>query len=342
MCSLPNLNLIGSSAAFRLTLERLRRLIHLDATVLIRGESGTGKELAARALHDLSARRDKPFSPINCGALPDSLFESELFGSERGAFTDARQGRPGVIGAADGGTLFFDEVDSLSIRAQSGLLRFLQDKSYRRVGGSSELRADVRVVAACNVDLEARARDKLFRPDLLYRLNVLNVTLPPLRERPGDAVELANFFIRRFSHQYDLPVKPLHPDAIEFLEQCRWPGNVRELENMIHREFLTAEDNELHFREARSQLLEGQRREPTGQQCFSKAKAAAISNFERRYVFELLDRARGNITQAARLAGKDRSAFGKLVRKYHSSELAEPLPGRRQISTRPDDSEHWK
>lgn len=321
--SLPSLNLLGSSPAFQKVMERLRRLAKVEAPVLISGESGTGKELAARTLHRLSARQDNPFIPLNCGSLPDALFESELFGHERGAFTDARQGHPGLVGAAESGTLFLDEIDSLTLRAQSGILRFLQDRSYRRVGGSRELHADVRVLAASNADLAARVRDKQFRHDLLYRLNVLNITMPPLRERPGDAAELAMFFVERFSRHYKLPVKPLHPDVLAFLEQYKWPGNVRELENVVHREFLISEEDELTFRETRNQLLGTPDPEPARQPCFSKAKAQAIRNFERSYVLDLLASARGNITQAARMAGKDRSAFGKLVRKYCSEGRGE-------------------
>lgn len=317
-----SLNLIGRSSAFRDTLALLQQCAAVDATVLLCGETGTGKELAARALHYLSERRRGPFVPINCGALPDSLLEAELFGHVRGAFTDAKGDSRGVIGLAQGGTLFLDEVDSLSPRAQSALLRFVQDRSYRALGGSRIEQADVRLVAATNVDLEALAARGLFRQDLLFRINVLAVPLPPLREREGDALLLAQAFVQRLVRQYRTPARALCAGSVAHLRQALpWPGNVRELEHRVHRAFLLARDNllDLHLETLAASLLPGPAVAANfaGEPCsYADAKARAIDDFERSYLAEVLRRAGGNLSLAARIAGKERSRFGKLVRKH--------------------------
>lgn len=324
-------NLVGSSPEFLKIVDQIHRMAKLDATVLIAGETGTGKELAARAIHYLSARSDKPFVPVNCGALSDSLVESELFGHERGAFTDAKTASAGLIGEAAGGTFFLDEVDTLSAKAQAALLRFLQDRTYRRVGGGGLRQVDVRVLVASNADLSALAQVRQFRQDLLYRLNVLSLRMPALRDRSGDAVVLAREVLQRLSHQYRMPLKPLHSEGMDFIQQYAWPGNVRQLENVIHREFLMSDDAELRLRESREELMGAgdENADADARLCqgaFRDAKANAVAEFERRYVREMLARAGGNISQAARLSQQDRSAFGKLVRKYglsgHEGEAA--------------------
>jgi DNA-binding NtrC family response regulator len=304
-------NLIGSSPQMERVALHLRKIASVDATVLINGETGTGKELAARAIHYLGSRRDKPFIPLNCGALPEQLVESELFGHERGAFTDAKNASPGLVAEADGGTLFLDEVDALNYKAQAAILRFLQDHSYRRVGSGITRQANVRVLAATNSRLETLVEQGRFRRDLMYRLNVLTMQLPPLRERSGDAVEMAQVFLSRFAHQYRLPEKPLHASALEFIAQHDWPGNIRELENMIHREFLMCDTREIHLGSRRLQDAEHE-----GISQFKSAKEKLIHDFERRYVRDVLTRVDGNLTRAAKLAGQERSAFGKLVRKH--------------------------
>ncbi len=229
------LNLIGESPAFRHCIRLIYQMAAWDATVLIQGETGTGKELAARAIHYLGRRRSAPFIPVNCGALPETLVESELFGHVRGAFTDARETRSGVIAQAEGGTLFLDEVEAMGPRAQVALLRFLQDSEYRPVGGTVVRGANGRVVASSNVPLAELVARKAFRSDLLFRLDVLPLALPPLREREADVVILALAFLRRFSRQYRQRPKTLDTASLAWLQRHTWPGNVRELENLMHR-----------------------------------------------------------------------------------------------------------
>ena len=314
------LNLVGHSPAFLDALELTKRFAACDATVLVQGETGTGKELIARAIHYLGARRNFPFIPVNCGALPDTLVESELFGHARGAFTDARDARRGLIAEAQGGTLFLDEIEVLTPKAQVTLLRFLQDLEYRPVGGALVRDANVRIIAASNANLGELVGDGHFRQDLLFRLDVLSIELPPLRERQSDVVLLAEMFLKRFGHQYNRPPKSLHTDAVTRLLTHDWPGNVRELENIIHREFLMTDEPMIHVHsqaspsaccksdpEATLRLTESR---------FQDAKAWAVARFERAYIVELLSRTRGNISLAARISGKERSRLGKLVRKY--------------------------
>ncbi|WP_310388601.1 sigma-54 dependent transcriptional regulator [Roseateles sp.] len=327
------LNLIGESPQFRQVLDQLQQWAAVDATVLLRGETGTGKELAARAVHYCSARQAGPFVPLNCGAVPDSLFEAELFGHARGAFTDAKGESRGLAGLAEGGTLFLDEIDSLSARAQAAILRFVQDRSYRPVGATRFHQADVRLIAASNADLAALANSGHFRTDLLFRLDLLTVHLPPLRDRPGDALLLAETFVRRFCAQYRMPGRTLSAasrDALLSPHQT-WPGNVRELEHRVHRCFLL---------DSRMTVEMGLASPPPNPPAnlsanlspyacadvatatdfrttpFAQAKARVIADFERSYVHALLQHTQGNVSEAARLAGKERSRFGRLVRKY--------------------------
>lgn len=302
-------HLLGSSVAFARARVQIEKSAKVDATVLIEGETGTGKEMAARALHYLSDRRDQPFVPVNCGALAESLVESELFGHERGAFTDAKSASLGLVQEAGGGTLFLDEVDALSAKAQAVLLRFLQDGTYRRVGGSSTRQADVRVIVASNANLQELVDGRRFRRDLLYRINVLTVRMPALRERGDDAIELARAFLARLARQYHREDARLSHASLAFIRGHRWPGNVRELENTVHRAFLLSEGSEVHLAPT---PVAAEEETPV----FRQAKQRAVGEFERQYLTELLQKTRGNLTQAAVLAGQDRSAFGRLVRKH--------------------------
>lgn len=267
-----SLHLLGNAPPFLEALRRISKVSVCDANVHIQGETGTGKELAARAIHALSPRRKCPFVPVNCGALPDSLVESELFGHARGAFTDAKEAQLGVVGQALGGTLFLDEIDSLSPRSQVVLLRFLQEREYRPVGGRLISDADVRVISASNADLESTVeRGGPFRHDLLYRLNVLAVRMPPLRERRPDILPLAHAILERLGRQYRRPGVRLDPESARALDRYAWPGNVRELENVLLREFLLADGPVI-----RLPALGGAReRRPRGSAAITQAAANA-------------------------------------------------------------------
>ena len=310
-------SMIGRSAAHLAMLQQLRRIAASVAPALIEGETGSGKELAARAIHYGGPRGSGPFVPVNCGALPDTLIESELFGHERGAFTDARTARQGLVAEARGGTLFLDEVDALSPKAQVTLLRFLQDQRYRPLGHTRELCTDVRLIAAANRPLEDLVAQSAFRADLMYRLKILHLWLPPLRERAGDAELLALHFVDRFALKYGVAAKPLHPTTVQWMGEYGWPGNVRELENWVHRELLMSSGESIertatshHAPAAPAALHEAQTPH------FQHAKTEAVRLFERDYVQRVLRSAQGNVTRAAQLAGKERRAFGKLMKKH--------------------------
>jgi DNA-binding NtrC family response regulator len=316
------LSLIGRSPAFAQSLQQIKKLARYDVSVLIQGETGTGKELAARAIHYLGGRRDAPFIPINCGAIPDNLLENELFGHERGAFTDAKEAQPGVVALAEGGTLFLDEIEALSPKAQVVLLRFLQDRHYRALGGRRLQQANVRLIAAGNGDVAAAVKLGRFREDLYFRLNIGLLSLPPLRERPGDARLLAEHFCRRYREQYRQPHRTLHPDSLRRLEQHEWPGNVRELENMVHREFLFSESESVMLQSV-TPLRTERRRNPLDRRralllraTLRHAKGQFISEFEKNYLSALLSQTGGNVTLAARQAGTERRALGKLLKKH--------------------------
>jgi len=331
MTALPHL--IGQSEVFLHALRLIERMARFDAPVLITGETGTGKEVAARAIHYLSARREAPFVPLNCGALPDALIESELFGAERGAYTDARQARSGLIEAADGGTLFLDELDALPPRAQVSLLRFLQDQTYRPLGCNRDRAANVRVVAASSPRLNSLIEAGSFRADLAWRLNVLAVELPPLRERPGDASLLAEHFLARYARRYGLSDCALDPASLQWLETHLWPGNVRELDNLIHRHLLLCEGGVLHLGGGLATVA----RPPAhGPLSFNEARAAAIERFERQYLENLMREAGGNVSLAARIAGKERRCLGKMLKKYGLDRgAATPVAATGSIQTHP-------
>jgi DNA-binding NtrC family response regulator len=318
------LNLRGQSAAFLRTLSLISKFAACDATVLIHGETGTGKELAARAIHYLGRRRDFPFIPVNCGALPDNLVESELFGHVRGAFTDAKDARQGLVAQANGGTLFLDEIEAMSQRAQVALLRFLQDNRYRPIGGALMKDANVRTVAATNADLREMAQRGAFRSDLLFRLNVLPLHMPPLRDRCGDVPVLAEAFLARLNDQFGQPSKVFHPESMEVLNAYAWPGNVRELENLIQREFLLAPGRVIRITSVDGQHAWANPPQVLGspvEEAFKVAKARAVAGFEKAYLMALLTRTAGNISLAARVAGKNRSDISKLAKKYGLDRL---------------------
>jgi two-component system response regulator GlrR len=309
--------MIGQSDEFKAALHLVEKIARNDAPVLIEGETGTGKELVARALHYGGARRDHPFIPLNCGALPDTLMENELFGHRKGAYTDAKSEQAGVIAHADHGTLFLDEIDALTPRAQIVFLRFLQDQQYRPLGSGEARSADVRIVAASNADLDVLTRRGDFRLDLLYRLKVMHIVLPPLRERCGDTALLAEHFLARCAARFKSGEKRLTPDSLQRMEGYDWPGNVRELENFIYREYLLSDDGVIDV------AMPGLCRQPAAlprpdlaQISFKQAKNRAIAEFERQYVADILSATAGNVTKAASLVGKERRAFGRLLKKH--------------------------
>ena len=309
-------SLLGESEIFERVLRRIPLLATVDATILITGETGTGKELVARALHYGGHRRNGPFVPCNCGTLPDHLVENELFGHAPGAYTDARTEQKGLLAIADGGTLFLDEIESLSLSGQVKLLRLLQDREYRPLGSAQTCRADVRIMAATNVKLTELVAQKMFREDLFHRLNVLQINLPPLRERLDDVEGLARAFLRRFSNQVNRPTLKLSADAFQALQFYDWPGNVRELESVIQRTAVLTKASVIEP----CDLELPERKGPVSATVnFEIAKRQAIHGFEHGYLSQLLSQSDGNISRAARQAGKDRRSLQRLLRKYNLS-----------------------
>jgi len=306
--------LVGKSKTFIQALEKIPPMAESDATVLITGETGTGKELVAEAIHYRSRRQGKPFIPVNCGALPDNVFENELFGHVKGAYTDASFSEKGLVGEAEGGTIFLDEVDVLSTTAQVKLLRFLQNREYRPVGSSRTLIANVRILAATNVDLWNQVQAKQFREDVYYRLNSLSICLPPLRERTEDIPLLAAHFLARHASQSHQELIRLSPPALQKLLVNPWPGNVRELEGVIQRSVILTSNSILQSDDI--DLPASTQSGVFEDSTFRHAKAQAIKQFERAYLTQVLNSHRGNITRAAKQSGKERRSFQRLLRKY--------------------------
>ena len=306
-------DLVGSNAEFLREAAKIPTFAGCDASVLITGDTGTGKEVFAQAVHYVSARASRPWVAVNCGAIPNELVESELFGHVRGAFTNAYGARQGLVREAEGGTLFLDDIDSLPLMAQAKLLRFLQEREYRQVGSNSVLRADVRVIAACNSRLSELVARGAFRQDLYFRLNVLTLELPPLRARREDVPTLALYFLRNFNRQFDRRIGGITPAALRKMLTHDWPGNVRELKHVIERAVLLtrstaidAGDIDLHAPDTARGDAES----------FRAAKARVVESFERGFIEQLLAAAGGNVTHAAQAAGKNRRAFFELMRKY--------------------------
>jgi two-component system, NtrC family, response regulator GlrR len=307
--------LVGESESFVRAIKNIPPLAQSDATVLICGETGTGKELFARAIHYHSPRRNKPFIPVNCAALPDHLFENELFGHVKGAFTDATSSEKGVIAEAEGGTLILDEVDTLSPAAQAKLLRFLQSGEYRPLGSSRSVTASVRIIAATNTDLFDRVKAKLFREDLYFRLNALSVIIPPLRERMEDIVLLSNHFLTQYAKECNTQRRDISSEALRKLMAYEWPGNVRELEGVILRWLVLTASATLQPEDMN--LPSEQSPTPTQEnRLLREAKTSMIQNFELSYLTNLLAEHHGNITHAAMAAGKQRSTLQRLLHKY--------------------------
>jgi two-component system, NtrC family, response regulator GlrR len=309
--------LIGRAPVFREVLTRLPKVAQSDGAVLISGETGTGKELVARAIHRMSRRAVSPFVAVNCGSLLDTLFESELFGHERGAFTDAHARRQGLMAQAAGGTLFLDEADTLTPRGQVALLRALQDRTFRPLGSTTEHRVDVRFLAATNARLERMVDGGAFRADLYYRLCVFLVTLPPLRDRREDILPLAYHFLGKYGASSS-PAPDLSPGAVEALLAWDWPGNVRELESAIVRALPVTEDGGIGAADLGLPGMTGGAAAGTTEtpRTFKSQKRRILEVFERQYLIRIMTEHRGNVSRAARAAGKERRDLGKLLKRH--------------------------
>ena len=297
-------------------LERARRIAPTDATVLVQGESGTGKEMVAQAIHGWSARAAAPFVALNCAAMPDTLVEAELFGHERGAFTDARTARPGVIEQADGGTLFLDEIGEMPAAAQAKLLRVLQDKCVRRLGATTTQAINVRFIAATNRPLRAMVAERRFREDLYYRLDVMALELPPLRERPEDIPRLAEHFVRRFNADYGWSATTLTAAACDRLRTHSWPGNVRELENTLHRAVIEARGSDI---EVAHLALDAAILAPVAS---GNLAGRSWDQVERELIMSTLARVNGNRKRAARLMGMGERTLRNRLREYQRDGVA--------------------
>jgi transcriptional regulator with GAF, ATPase, and Fis domain len=305
---------IGDSGALQQVLAKIPAIAACDTTCLLEGETGTGKELFARAIHYMGPRRDKPFVPVNCGAMPDHLIENELFGHAKGAYTDASSSEPGLIAYAEDGTLFLDEVDALSLSAQVKLLRLLQEHEYRQVGSGRILKSNARIIAASNTDLRRAIAARQFRDDLYHRMNVLRLSVPALRERADDIPTLARHFLMRYAEKHRKNVRHLAPSAVRKLSAYAWPGNVRELEGVMQRAVLLSSGTVIQSGDIDLPVASGADAAVTS---LRTAKAQMVSQFERSYLIEVLSACDGNISHAARTAGKERRSFQRLIRKHN-------------------------
>lgn len=312
----PN-ELVGESQAIRRLKEGVAAVAQSDYTVLIRGESGTGKELVARTIHNLSGRSRKPLLTVNCPAIPDQLLESELFGHVKGAFTGADRDRKGIFVSANGGTLLLDEIGDISPGIQTKLLRALQEGEIRPVGSSKTIPVDVRILASTNQPLEEKIKDNSFREDLYYRLNVLNLNVPALRDRREDIAMLVRHFLAMACEEMKVESKSISPEAVAYLSSKEWPGNVRELQNFIRRLAVFSSGDALDV--AHIRLVEGldgvTEDDPGGMIPYKDAKEKVIDDFTRTYIEELLARCRGNVSRAARESGLSRVALQKICKR---------------------------
>jgi DNA-binding NtrC family response regulator len=305
--------IVGRSPILMAQLRKLPLFAGCDATVLITGETGTGKELCARAVHYCSRRSGRPFVGVDCGAIPADLIENELFGHERGAYTTALTAQTGLLREASGGSLFLDEIESLPLPMQCKLLRFLQEKEYRPLGSAKSRHADVRVIAAANKSLEETVRAGRFRQDLYYRLNVLSLVMPPLRDRREDIPLLARHFVDQYAAEFSRPARALSEAAIKRLLNHSWPGNARELENTIERAVLLCDTPQIEV-----QHIELSASEPEPATLSYRArKEMMIAKWERQELTKALTLSRGNVSAAAKSEGKDPGAFRALLRKHH-------------------------
>jgi DNA-binding NtrC family response regulator len=346
--------IVGSSPSLRSVIEIARKVSRSEAaTVLIQGESGTGKDLLAQAIHFESSRSGRPFIPINCTALPGELLESELMGHEKGAFTDAKTAKKGLFEIADGGTIYLDEIGDMKPGLQAKLLRFIETKSFKRVGGHRDIEVDVRIVAATNIDLEGAVRGGAFREDLFYRLNVIPVFMPPLRERPEDVIPLAEHFLGLFGEEFKRKVRGFSPETVAAMEGYDWPGNVRELRNVVERALILGEGEWLHFPETFARPGATRRHSPTPVPRPAVAAVAVgngappppgtgeegagalprpgdalrlpdagviLEDVERLFILQALERHGGNQTRASQMLGLTRDTLRYRMKKFGITE----------------------
>ena len=315
--------IIGNSASLREALELVKKVSRTDANILITGDSGTGKELIARGIHTNSDRSQSPFVPVDCASLPENLLESELFGHEKGAFTDAHVTRPGIFEYAAGGTLFLDEIGELAVALQAKLLRALQERQVRRVGGRKLINVDVRIISATNRNLSDAIAEGKFRKDLFYRLNVISIPLPPLRERKDDIPLLANHYLKHYSKSNKNEVKSISKKAMELMERYHWPGNVRELQNAMERAVSLTDRPVIGRGDLPEQVKLLRKPDPSvfpDGSNFKTAKREWTDSFEKKYLHNLLKRHNGNISKAATEAQVNRKTIHRLLKRHRLLE----------------------
>jgi len=312
--------LIGQSPVMKKLFSVIDRIAPTDSSVLITGATGTGKELVARAIHDRSPRRDAAFVDINCSAIPDTLIEAELFGHQRGTFTGAHENRSGLFEVASRGTLFLDEIDSLNLSVQAKLLRVLQERSVRRVGGRANIAIDVRIISASNSDLAQAVAAGRFRPDLYYRLRVLPLQVPELCKREGDVELLVAYFLQRYAERYDVTPRRFTAEAMGALVEYPWPGNVRELENAVEYALAIAQASELTLDDLPPDVVNGNRHRDAGAfaDVLDKYRSGEVplAEIERRYILTVLERFGGNQVRTANALGIDRSKLYRRLKQY--------------------------
>lgn len=328
-------NIVAESPAMKKVMTLLEQVIQSEAsTVLFEGESGTGKDLLACTLHYAGKRSKKEFVSINCAALPEALLESELFGHERGAFTDARQSKRGLVEEAEGGTLFLDEIGDMQKGLQAKLLHLIDQKKFRKVGGTKEIAADIRIITATNKDLKKEVAEGRFREDLFYRLNVIGIYLPPLRERAEDIPALVYFFIRLFNERFKSNIQKVHPAAMEMLTRYAWPGNVRELKNVIERAIILNHGDEIRAENLPGEIdctcalkqCEGNMANAASKKVPSCLVGMSLTEIENQVVLQTLEASKGNQSQAARMLGIGRDALRYKLQKIQESSLQNLQP----------------
>jgi DNA-binding NtrC family response regulator len=312
-------NIIGKSSAIRKVFDMMESVSNTDANVLITGESGTGKELIARSIHAHGSRKTNPFVPVNCGALPETLFEAELFGYEKGAFTGAIKRKIGLLEHANGGTFFFDEVCEMQSNLQVKLLRVLQDHHLRRLGGNELIKADFRVISATNRDPEKMLGENLLRKDFYYRLNVIHINLPPLRERKDDIILLAEYFLDKNLKITGKEVSGFSEEVKEIFESYPWPGNIRELENVVERSIAMVKSKVITVNELPQNFRQGYKEKPVpseSEYTLAEVKQRITSNIEQRYLLTLLEKYKGNVTKISEEAGMTRRNIHRLLKNH--------------------------